>query len=204
MKTRKNIIRTIAFLLILSMAIWNVPRSLLRIDASGDYFKVKGFYLEKRDVLDAVFIGASNVHAFWQPAIGWFNHGIAVLNLSINGIPIASNRYLIAEARKTQPNALYIINLNSFKSDKAIVKGANYHRTVDFMPDTLEKLQFIHYLGEQSRLSVKEQLELLFPFIRFHSRWDKLKSWSYGIGQKRYKGSKTQNTAVKKVRDISD
>ena len=204
MKTGKHIIRTIAFLLIILLAIWIVPRRILKINDNGDYNRAMGFNSERRDSLDAVFVGASNVHSFWQPAIGWNNSGIAVYNLSFNGLPINCYKYLIAEARKTQPNALYIINLNSFKSGKVSSKIASYHRVVDYMPDSLDKVKFIHSLGEQSGFSFGKRMELLFPFIRFHSRWDSLAAWSYGVRKPKYKASNATSSFLSSKVDIAD
>ena len=203
MKIRKTIIRTIAFLLVLMIAVFAIPGRILGVSTPGNYGRVKGFYAERPGSLDAVFIGASNVHSFWQPAIGWQTQGIAVYNLSFDSMPIMCVRYLIEEARKKQPNALYIINLNNYKSRPAADELERFHGIVDYMPLSLEKIRFIKEIAAQSGFSTGEQLELLLPFIRFHSRWSSLQSWSYGTRETKYKGSLTKKDYFRSVVDAS-
>jgi len=203
MKTGKIILQTVAFLLVLMIVVFAVPGRILAVSTPGNYGRVKGFYAERPGSLDAVFIGASNVHSFWQPAIGWQTHGIAVYNLSFDSMPIMCSRYLIEEARKKQPDALYIINLNNFKSRPAADALERFHGTVDYMPLSLEKIRFIREVAAQAGFSTGEQLELLFPFIRFHSRWSSLRSWSYGTQETKYKGSLTKKEYFRNAVDAS-
>ena len=204
MKTGKIIIRSVAFLLVLAVAICLVPGRLFGVDSVANYLRAKGYYTERKGSLDAVFVGASNVHQFWQPAVAWQEKGIAVCNLSFSSLPIAGFPYLITEARKTQPDALYIINLSTFKSKKLLDKLENYHTVVDYMPLTLEKVRFVRDIGRRSGFTFGQQLELLFPFIRFHSRWSSLESWSYGARPQRYKNSSTGIYYGHKVTDVTD
>ncbi len=203
MKTGKIILRSVVFLLLLTVIVFAVPGRILGVNTPGNYGRVKGFYAERDGALDAVFIGASNVHSFWQPAIGWQTQGIAVYNLSFDSMPLMCSRYLIEEARKKQPNALYIINLNIFKSRSAADTLERFHGVVDYMPLSLEKISFIKEIAAQSGFSTGEQLELLLPFIRFHSRWNSLKSWSYGAVETKYKGSLTKQDYVRDVVNVT-
>jgi len=203
MKIWKIVLRTVAFLLLLAFAIYAIPWKLFGADNPGSHARAKSFYKENRGSLDAVVLGASNVHQFWQPAIGWQKRGIAVCNLSFDSLPILSFRYLIAEARKTQPNALYIINLSTFKQKGAIDTIEKYHNVVDYMPLSVERVKFIQTISEKSGFSLGQQLELLFPFIRFHSRWNELESWSYGAREYQYKTSRVHQSFTHGVVDCS-
>jgi len=203
MRAGKAVFRTISFLLVLAFAIWAIPQSIFGMDNSAVYFRAKDFYKEKNEALDAVFVGASNVYAFWQPAIGWQARGIAVYNLAFGSLPFTAVDHLIAEARRTQPNALYIINLSTFKTNSEISSIENYHRVVDYMPFTLEKIRFIHKIAGDSGFSLADEMELLFPFIRFHSRWNRLESWCYGAQEGRYKESLSKS-GFEDVVDIGD
>ena len=86
------------------------------------YQMFEAFYSEKKDSVDAVMIGASNTYACWQSAIGWGDYGIAVSVLGFANLMPQAIRYYIEEARKTQPNALYIININNIKTTEVIPK----------------------------------------------------------------------------------
>ncbi|MBQ6347683.1 MAG: hypothetical protein IJI71_09035 [Clostridia bacterium] len=204
MKTGKIILRSVAFLLVLALAIYAIPGQLFGINSAPNYMRAKGFYSESKGKLDAVFMGASSVHRFWLPAVGWQKSGIAVFNLSFSSLPITSFVYLLTEARKTQPDALYIINLNTFKYKHAADKIENFHTVLDYMPLTMEKIRFVHSISKTSGFSFDQQLELLFPFIRFHSRWNELHSWSYGTRAQTYKNTTATGDFTQKSVDYSD
>ena len=78
-----------------------------------NYQWVQGFYSEEENSLDAVYIGSSGTYAFWQAALGWNSHGIAVWPYATNSQPPEAIRYIIEDARRTQPDALYIIHVES-------------------------------------------------------------------------------------------
>lgn len=204
MKTGKIILRSVAFLLVLAIAVYTILLGVFGVNSVENYKRARGYYKERSGSLDAVFVGASNVHQFWQPAIGWQRRGIAVYNLSFSSLPIMSFPYLITEARKTQPDALYIINLNTYKKKRAADAIEKFHTVVDYMPLSLEKVRFVRTVAKTADFSLGEQLELLFPFIRFHSRWNELKSWSYGTMKMLYKNSAVSSDFSKKVADYSN
>ena len=204
MGTVKTVFRLVIFLLVLAIVVYAIPGRILCVDTPGNYSRARGFYSERAGSLDAIFVGASNVHAFWQPAVGWNERGIAVYNLSFDSMPIMCFRYLIAEARKKQPNALFIINFNAFKNRAAADTIERFHGIVDYMPMSFEKIRFVNDIGRQSGFSAMERLELLFPFIRFHSRWNSLQSWSYGTKEDKYKGSLTKKDYIWKVVDVTE
>lgn len=202
MKTIKTVVSGVAFLLVLLIAVMAVQSSF-GIDTSRAFLTHQGLKMEKRDSLDAVFIGASNVHAFWQPMYAWADQGIAVYNYSIDSLPIVAVKYLVEEARKTQPNALFIINLSTFKRKGAKDTIENMHRLVDYMPLSLNKIHLINDMAKSSDLSWSEKLELFFPIIRFHSRWDELSGWAYGVKLIDYKCSMKTIRFLENCEDIS-
>ena len=202
MKRKKPLVRCIVFLIILGITVCAV-QGMFGIDDDRAFAVHKDFANEKERPIDGVFVGASNVHAFWQPAMAWAGHGIAVLNYAFSALPMGAVKYLIIEARKTQPDALYIINLNTFKYINPKDKVADIHRPVDYMPLSQNKLDLIDAMVEQSELTDDERMELLIPFIQFHSRWYDLKSWSYGVPQEDYLGSLSKDYFFKIVTDIT-
>ncbi len=204
MKIVKTALRFLAFLVVLMLAIYAIPGQIFGVNNAENYMRTKGYYKERKGALDAVFIGASNVHRFYLPATGWQGHGIAVYNFSFNSLPIMSFPYLIKEARKTQPDALYIINLNTFKLKRSVDTVEKYHVLLDYMPLSMEKISFIHSVSKASGFSLAQQLELLFPFIRYHSLWSKIQSWSYGTRKQKYKNSAVSKAFIHNVVDYSD
>ena len=199
------VLRTVAFLLVFAVIFFTVG-SVFGIKQYASYIYTRGLMNEKKDSLDAVYIGASNVHCFWQPLFGWSEYGITVFNYAFDALPAGTVRYLIEASRDRQPNALYIVNLNQFRneengdSDNLVVK---LHRCLDYMPVSLDRARIISGLARDFELSLAEQLELHFPIIAFHSRWNKLNSWAFGAEVVDYKASRRQKDFLSGLMDIS-
>ena len=191
------------FFLVLAVAV-NCVSGVFGIDDTRSYKNLKSLRMEKKGSIDAVFIGASNVMAFWQPVFGWADHGIAVSSLSYPGITCAAIKHMIIEARKTQPDALYIINLGCFKNNHVSLEAPQLHRVIDYTPFSLSKLNMVHDLVKKARLKAQDALEYYLPIIRFHSRWDELPSWVFSDGSTVYKLSYKTSGFSNKAVNITD
>lgn len=109
--------KCIAFAVIFAVCL-NALTTILtnRVDATTNNC-VENFYAEEENKLDAVYLGSSNCFAFWNPIVAWQEYGIAVHSFASNSQPITATEYYLREARKTQPNAVYIININTMDED---------------------------------------------------------------------------------------
>ena len=173
---KSKLLRAAVFLILLILA-FQAVQSPFRNPSDDGWAAMKGFHRELPGSLDAVYIGGSDVHAFWETPLGWADRGIAVWSFSFNSLPTGAVPYLIKEALKTQPDALYIISLNCMKNYKTTPAGI--HSITDYMPPSLNKWALIRGLSEQAGYSLWEQLEYFFPIIRYHSRWSELESWEF-------------------------
>lgn len=201
----KCLLRVVAFALAFAVCFFAV-QSAFGFNQSFAYLNSKGFPKEKKGSLDGVYIGASNVHAFWQPLIGWAEYGIAVYNYSFDAMPAGAVRHLMEAARKRQPDALYMVNLNQFKNEEKTDTEdvvTHLHRILDYMPVSVERARMIGGLAKTYRLTISQQLELLFPIIPFHSRWNDLKSWALGGEINDYKSSRSKAIFLTGRKDLS-
>ena len=133
------------------------------------YQQVRGIYAEKENSLDAVFIGSSTTYAFYSPLTAWKNYGIRSFCYSTSAVPIKAYRYMIDEARKTQPDAMYVLSITN---DSLVNSMIADHALVDYMPFNLNKIRLIYELGG----NFDERMELYIPMIRYHSRWNQLQA----------------------------
>lgn len=200
---RKLFLRGLVFIVVLALAV-NGVAWVFGVNLSRNFKNWKGLRKEKKGSMDAVFIGASNVIAFWQPAFGWQDHGIAVFSLSMQGLTCAAIKHMIIEARKTQPDALYIINLSTFKQNRLTLETKQLHYALDYMPFSLNKLSMTGELIRRSEFRGLDTLEYYLPIIRFHSRWEELQSWVFSDDSLIYKASDTTMTFCENSVDISD
>ena len=141
------------------------------------YHAEEGLYQEKAGAIDGVYIGSSSVHAYWQPPLAFNDHGIAVVSYSIDSMPATAVKYMMIEARKTQPDALFIINLNTFKKETATF--AEIHKMTDYLHLSQNKFEMINALSQDEGIEPVGRAEFFFPIIRYHSRWSSLTSADY-------------------------
>ena len=140
---------------------------------SGDN---RASYMKLEDnTLDVVYVGASNVYAYWLSPLAWDKFGLASHTYTNSAMPPTALKYAIQECRKTQPNALYVVNINNFKTEgKETIHHS--HWVADRLPLSPEKVSFVRELCEQNGFGFDEALELLFPIRRYHSTWNQLRS----------------------------
>ena len=170
----KNLIRSVVFLLLLALVVVGV-QSILNIGSNRSYQAQRGFVKEPKNQMDGVLIGASNVHAFFQPPFIWNKYGFAIYSYSVDALSPWAYKHMIIEAQKTQPDALYIIVLNSFKD--MIPSVSSIHWSADYFPWSANKTRMIEALTKAADVTGLDKMEYYFPIIRFHARWTELETW---------------------------
>lgn len=159
-----------------------------------------GFYAEEENSLDAVYLGASNTYTSWEAALAWNRYGISVWPLSNAEQPFEVVEYIIKEARKTQPDALYIIPVNSVNSK---FEFQELHYTLDNMPLSWNKFRLVNAVGEMNDWDWADRWEYLFPLIRYHSRWQELREIDFQRELYNYKGGTTEGIFLHTSKDVS-
>ena len=167
---KKNAIKVVAFF-VLFLFLFSAA-SLILMDPTDNFQRVNGFYAEPEESLDAVFVGPSNVHSSWIGPLAWGNYGMAVYGYSTSSQPLSAIKYIIEDAKKTQPDALYIISINGFSLTKPNAQIIHY--LADYFPWSLTKHYMIDGLCDEGAFSADERLEFYFPILRYHSRWNAL------------------------------
>lgn len=186
---RKRIVKVLLFVVILAAVVLGLQSIFNVGNAHIGYQSITGFYDEPAGSLDAVYIGASNVYSFFQAPLAWQEYGMAVYPLSVSNLPAQAFRYEIEEARKTQPDALYILQLNCFKT-MSVTEGAA-HTLADYMPLSATKVRMLRALSGELGKDGLSQAEFYLPIIRFHSRWPELSSFDFLHEPENVKGGST-------------
>ena len=129
--------------------------------------RVKGFYLEDKDSVDVVLIGASEVYSDFAPGYAYERHGVTGYLFATQANSILTTKLQIQETLKHQSPKLILVELNSvlYANDKNQAKEANIRHLVDHLPLNADKLAF---LGE---LSPEHPEEYLMPIIKYHDVW---------------------------------
>ena len=186
----RRIIKIIAAVLIFSILFLTAQSILSGKEDIRDSKRITGFYEQRRDSLDAVFVGSSATYAFWSAPYAWMEYGIAVYPYSAPSLPVETIKFIVEEARKTQPDALYIINITSMYDDRDI---SQVHHIMNEMPLSLTKLKAIHYICKSQGYTLGESMEFYFPILRFHDRWYEVRMQDIRPTGNAYKSGNTYN-----------
>ena len=206
--TKGQIFRSILFVVI-CVAIFLVVQFYLT--CPEDYRNnewIGGFFEEEPESLDAVYLGSSEVYAFFQPPLAWDKYGIAVHNFTSNSQPFEAAKYIIEECRKTQPDALFIIDtkqlIKNYTQDKYVV---NLHYLFDYWPATPTKYKAMTELlfeGNYSFLNIFQKFELYVPLYRYHDRWQALTQEDLSRSLNGLKGGSIYNRFLYNVVEVDD
>lgn len=198
----KNLLKVVIFIVIFSV-LFTSALSVLFVGVDRmSYNSVQGFYDEPEDSVDAVYIGSSNVLAFWNPLLAWQEYGIKVQTLACNSGPVSSLEFLLKEAQKTQPNAVFIMNINTL-GEKEVMTLPRFHKIFSYSPLSLNKIQSIERMGDFYDLTTEDKMELYCPMIRFHSRWDSISDKDFDSTTNGYKGSIASPNYLGTYKDVS-
>ena len=197
-------IRSVVFLLVLALVVYHLQGVFAYDDVYTHENRV-AMTREKKGRLDGVYIGGSDVYYFWQPLFGWTEFGIAVGNYCSNSMRASSVKHYLIEAQNRQPDALYILSINTFKTiDDLDLSSKIIHRNVDYLPLSLNTLRLTRKLTARNATTGLDDLEYYLPIIRFHSRWADLKPWSFGVQDNDYKASLHAMSFLSKSMDVSE
>ena len=166
-----------------------------------NYQWVRGFYKEPKNSLDMVFIGGSNIYAFLEPPFIFRKYGFTSWSFATNSQPVEIAEFLLKEARKRQPDALYIINMYTLV-DK--FSEPQMHYILDHLPLSKNKLSLTHYMLDFSGYKVDERAEFYVPIVRYHSRWKSLKKADFTYRLDGFKSGSTYNAFLEKAKDVSN
>ena len=171
-KVREKIgrsVRALLFFLVLFLLVSLVSEPLVAL-SSIDYHQISGFYEEPKNSLDAVYIGSSNCYVFWNSLHAWEEYGICVYPFASSSLPFYAVEHLIWECRKTQPDAVFIVNINTIIDQT--VDYRQMHWLLDYMPFSLNKLELTHTLCQAGDIPLEQRMEFYFHIVRYHDRWN--------------------------------
>ena len=200
---KKNyIIKAVLFTLIFVLLFAYASKVVTYPSDYRNYQWIGGFYEEEEESLDAVYIGSSNCYAFWNSMTAWDEYGIAVYPYSCNAMSFLATEHLIKETRKTQPDALFVVNVNTISETTVTIEKV--HHLLDYMPFSLNKLELIDALADAGDFTTEERMECIVPMLRYHSRWSDLNEKDFKYKVNGMKGSSAYSTFLKTYVDITE
>lgn len=147
-----------------------IPKWLTNEDNSHSYI-TRGFYAEKENSLDIIFMGNSDTYRGISPMILWENYNITSYNYVSSGQRMWTGYYMLEEALKTQKPKVIFFNVDALYSDNHSYM-ANYQKVFDNMKFSKNKLKAIN--DPAFEFSYGKKIALIFPIISYHSRYSEL------------------------------
>ena len=106
---------------------------------------INGYYGEKKNSLDMVYIGGSACFVYWAPLQAFEDEGIASYSYGAYVVQAELYKYLIKEALKTQDPELIVIDARAFQyRENRLPEEVHYRNFLTGMSFSLNKLEFIN------------------------------------------------------------
>lgn len=171
---------------------------------------IKDFYHEPENSIDILAFGSSHMLYGFYPMELYKNFGLKAYNLGSSVQPIEASYYLLKESLKSQSPQLVLLDVSSlFYID---TPDESFWRAIlDNMPLSREKLEFTFtYIEHDNDFRFAD---IIFPFIKFHERWNGLtiadflnlqENYSYNKGGIVRSESQSSNISEIRMNEIAE
>ncbi len=175
--SRKKIVKGICFLAIFALLflpcqrvlqgkwIWNIKgKTTDNITSTWDEYRKLD-----ADSIEVLFVGTSHVYSGIDPMYIYEQSGITSYVLAGPGMRMDLTYMTLEEGLKTQTPEVVLLDMSAVHWQSQQTE-AKIHKVLDQLPLSKSKIEFA-FRNDSDELT---PLDVLFPFFRFHSRWDEL------------------------------
>ena len=155
---------------------------------------VRGFYAEKDNSLDVIFMGNSDMYRGLSPIVLWDKYGIASYSYTSSGQRAWTAYYVLLDALRSQNPDIIVFNVDEIQSTSQSTESC-YRKAFDNLQLSTVKLKAL--LDRTYKMSIFDRLSYIFPILRYHSRITSLTSddFKYAYGYKEYENKGLDLTA---------
>ncbi len=169
----KNIIKMTVFILLtivftIMIGKMLIPRNLLA-EGQGDLFNIKGYYHEKKNSLDILFIGSSSVYRTVSPMIIWEEEGITSYDYSIPAARIYMSYYFVEDALRTQKPKVIFLDISTayYKVEET---EPERRKGFDYMKFSKTKIDIMKDKQYTRDFDFLDKVSMVFPIFRYKDR----------------------------------
>lgn len=166
----KPVIRIVAFALVFCVMLYVL--SYLAKPDGPDLENIQGFYSEKDNTVDMVYIGGSAAFVYYAPLRAWDKRGIVSYNYAADTIQPELYKTMIKEVLKTQKPKLIVLDARAFQyrdkdnADAQPPGEVSYRNVLTGMRFSANKVDFINNYVEK-QLNDKK-LSYYFDIVKYH------------------------------------
>ena len=163
---RRRVFKWLSFILALALFIGFGQKYVFR-NMDEDQRRIEGFYMEKPDSLDVVFLGSSEVFADFSAAQAYQEFGFTSYPYATNANPVTLWKYELKEIIDRQHPKLIVVETNgALYGKKRLFRETSLRRIVDNMPESPTRKSMISDMGKDERLSY------YLPMLKYHNVWE--------------------------------
>lgn len=166
----KRVITISSIVLVLSLVVSFLQEYVFCLD-DVNAWRVRGFYLEDKDSLDVVFMGASDVFTGVSSGLAYDEFGFTSYPFATDSASIEIWKSQVVDIMKTQHPKCIVIEINGalYKEDDKFYDDASLRKYLDGTPLSINKLETL------SNVKLKDNyFDYVFPFIKYHGEYQKV------------------------------
>lgn len=156
----KTVVRVIAFLLVAALLYGALSRLLAVNDATEQQY-IHSFYLEPKNSLDVMILGASETFTDYCAPLAWQHAGFTSYPLAVSAAQGTMYPSMLREAAKRQTPGVYVVEVNGFlytAEERDEFSHAALRKWIDTIPLSANKLDTIRHVHPG-----REALDVLLP-----------------------------------------
>lgn len=147
-----------------------ILQSYFLVHYDGNRMRLDGYYLEDKDSLDVVFIGASDCYASFAPGLAYEKFGFTSYAYATASGTAGSTKTMIKEVMRTQNPQKLVIEINAFLYGfDNETKTSSVRNYIDNVPFNQNKLE---YLASGAIPATEDEIEYYIPLIKYHGTWN--------------------------------
>ena len=187
----KIIVRVVLFCVLVALLVWALSGLLTPISKASGNDNAYKIYEQPENTTEVFFAGASTFLRGISPNKLYESYGIAAFNGATSHQPDIASLYALKDAMRSQNSSMRVVVVDAAPllysdGDKTLTQRA-MAKFNDMEPSEV-KLQFLMAAAQKTGESVNV-FEELFPLIKYHSRWNKLEPFDFGIAAYTYRWS---------------
>ena len=160
----------ISALLLVVLCFSLLLQNYVLVHYDGNRMRLDGYYLEEKDSLDVVLVGASDVYASFSPGLAYEKFGFTSFSYATASSTAGAAKTMLKEVLRTQKPQKIVIEINAFlygfDNETKISSVRNY---IDNVPLNENKIE---YLQSGAIPPGEEETEYYLPLIKYHSTWN--------------------------------
>jgi len=170
----KNVLKGIAFILLLALSASGVYHIISWKDTTGNYLSsVQQLEHTGEGLVDVFFVGSSHCYTSVYPEYLWRDSGIAAFDLAISGQDKWSSYYSLKKILKTQNPKIVFADCYCLLYDGYLIEGNKYRNLLSFGP-SLENMALIEKIAGKED---KWDYFLRWPIV--HTRYRELTQYDF-------------------------